>query len=180
MREFDEMKLARVIDACDGVDGRVKMQKIVYLLKVIGFDLPFDDFVIRQQGPFSRDVAWATDTLKGTEILYEQIDELGVDRDGTPIRQYSYQVRPDIVALIRRQFDVPAPVGRPELDVLAPRLKRYDRATLEVAATRIFLEREGLAGPALESELRRLKGHLAGEFAAAERLLDDLRQDALL
>jgi hypothetical protein len=28
VRDLDEMKLARVVDACGGIDGRVKMQKI--------------------------------------------------------------------------------------------------------------------------------------------------------
>jgi uncharacterized protein YwgA len=34
------MKLARVIDAAGGIRGRVRMQKIVYLLKAMGYDLP--------------------------------------------------------------------------------------------------------------------------------------------
>jgi len=180
MRDFDELKLARVIDACGGIDGRVKMQKIVYLLKVMGYDLPFDDFVIRQQGPFSRSVAWATDVLTGAEILQERIDELGVNSEGEPVRQYSYQVRDDIAPLIRKSFDVKAPRKKRKIDEVASRLKQKDRAVLEVAATRVFLEREGLCGKKLDDELQRLKGHLSSEFQNANKLLAELRADLLL
>ena len=146
MRDFDEFKLARVIDACGGVDGRVKMQKIVYLLWAMDYDLPFDDFVIRQHGPFSRAVAWATDALTGAEIVAETHESFGNSTDGEPIRQYSYRLREEIAPLIRDSFEVAAPPDKPKLDDIAPRLKGHDRAVLEVAATRVYLSREGLTG----------------------------------
>jgi len=180
MRDFDELKLARVIDACGGIDGRVKMQKIVYLLKVMGYDLPFDDFVIRQHGPFSRSVAWATDVLTGAEILQETPQDLGLDSEGEPMRQYSYRVRDDIAPLIRESFDVKAPRKKPKIDEVASRLKQNDRAVLEVAATRVFLEREGLSGQKLDDELHRLKGHLSRDFDKADELLATLKADSLL
>jgi len=180
MRDFDELKLARVIDACDGIDGRVKMQKIVYLLKVMGYDLPFDDFVIRQHGPFSRSVAWATDVLTGAEILIEKKEELSLVNEAEPVVQYSYRVRDEIAPLIRENFDIAAPGGKPKLDEIASRLKKNGRAVLEVAATRVFLEREGLFGKKLDDELHRLKGHLSGDFDKADELLGELRKESLL
>ena len=172
MRDFDEFKLARVIDACSGVDGRVKMQKIVYVLWAMGYDLPFDDFVIRQHGPFSRGVAWATDALTEAKILEETPEQLGANADGEPIRQYSYRIRDEMAELIRDSFDVAAPPGKPLLDEIAPRLKGHDRAILEVAATRVYLGREGLSGDELEEELSQLKGHLADRFGKARELVE--------
>ena len=181
MREFDELKLARVIDACGGVDGRVKLQKIVYLLKVMGFDLPFDDFVVRQHGPFSRAVACSADVLKAAEMVSERCDELGPAPGGECVRQYAYSVRDDVARLIRQHFDVTPSKGKPPLDVVAAELKGQDRAVLEVAATRLFLEREGrLKGDRLDAELSRLKGHLSSSFAAADRFLADLRSKSWL
>ncbi|MBI4581316.1 MAG: hypothetical protein HY718_16555 [Planctomycetes bacterium] len=175
MREFDEMKLARVVDACEGIDGRVKMQKIVYLLKSMGYDLPFDDFTIRQHGPFSRAVACSTDVLKAAEIIIEQCEDFGNQPGGEPVRQYSYRVRSDITPLIRAHFDIPAPKDRPSLDEAGKLLVEHDRAVLELAATRLFLEREsGLSGEDLEQSLRSLKGHLASRFNDADRLLSNL------
>lgn len=180
MRDFDELKLARVIDACGGIDGRVKMQKIVYLLKVMGYDLPFDDFVIRQHGPFSRSVAWATDVLTGAEILVESKDEFPSISGPEPVVQYSYRVRDEIAPLIRESFDVTGRRCRPKIDEIASRMKQNERTVLEVAATKVFLEREGLRGMKLDEELRRLKGHLSGDFDKANKLLAELKKESLL
>jgi len=181
MKDIDEMKLARVIDACGGVDGRVKMQKIVYLLRAMGYDLPYDDFMIRQQGPFSRAVACDTDVLKGAGIVEENVEELGTNDFGEPVVQYSYSVRDAVTPLIRQHFDVPGPEGKPSVNEVAAELRKHDRAVLEVAATKVFLERrDRLSGEALEKELRRLKGHLANRFAEADALLEDLKQKGWL
>jgi uncharacterized protein YwgA len=181
MRDLDEMKLARVVDACDGIDGRVKMQKIVYFLTVMGYDLPYDDFTIRQQGPFSRAVACAADTLKGAEILQETTSELGPSCGGEPVLQYSYRVRDEVAPLIRQHFDVAAPAGKPPLEQVARQLKGHDRAVLEVAATRVFLDRESkLSGPNLKAELQRLKGHLSNRFDEADSLLKTLSERSWL
>jgi len=181
MRDFDEMKLARVIDSCNGIDGRVKMQKIVYLLKAMGYPLPFDDFTIRQHGPFSRAVACSADVLKEVGILAETTEELGTGSQGDPVRQYNYALCEEVAPLIREHFDVSAPPGKPSIDKVAARLNREDRAVLEVAATRLFLERESkLTGPDAEQTLRGLKGHLASSFSAADHLLTDLRDQGWL
>jgi uncharacterized protein YwgA len=181
MNDYDEMKLARVIDACGGVDGRVKMQKIVYLLKAMGYDLPFHDFRIRQLGPFSPAVAWETDLLRSSGFVTERQQTLGSDPNGQPIVQYDYEVRPEIAALARKHFEVHGPPGKPPIDQIARELKAKDRAVLEVAATRLFLEREErLSGTPLHDELHRIKGHLQNRFGEADELVADLRNRKLL
>ena len=182
MREFEEMKLARVIDACGGIDGRVKMQKIVYLLRAMGYDLPFDDFRIRQHGPFSRGVACATDLLSGAGLVAETAESLPMmNQFGEQAQQYSYQLDEGARDLVRQHFDVSAPGGKPPINDVAPELKSKDRKVLEVAATKIYLQSEdGLSGDKLDAELRRLKGHLAGSFDAADQLLADLTRRNLL
>lgn len=174
MRDFDEWKVARVIDACDGINGRVKLQKIVYLLGVMGYDLPFKDFTIRQHGPFSRSVAWTLDTLTDAGILVEEARPYPSTSEGEPVIGYSYSVREECVPLIRNSFDIVAPKGKPAIGEMAGRLKKEHRAVLEVAATRVFLEREGLTGDEFANELKRLKGHLEGSFAEANCLVDEL------
>lgn len=181
MRDRDELKLARVIDACGGVDGRVKMQKIVYLLKAMGYDLPFNDFRIRQLGPFSRAVACATDTLGAAGFVKETEDELGTNDVGEPVRQYSYRVLDSVKPLIRKRFSIPTPAGKPPIDTSATELRKHERAVLEVAATKLFLQREDkLKGDKLEAELKRLKGHLSSRFDAADALLKNMRRKGWL
>ncbi len=176
MSALDELKLARVVDACGGIDGRVKMQKIVYLLKVLGYDLPYDDFRIRQQGPFSRAVACDTDTLRGAEILIEEPEPLAEN-----VVQYSYSVRDEVVSLVQEHAEIAAPPNAPSLEEICQELKGNDRAVLEVAATKVFLEREAeLQGEELDTELERLKGHLSGRFQEANTLLHDFADRKLL
>ncbi len=181
MTDLDELKLARVVDACGGIDGRVKMQKIVYLLMAMGYELPFDDFTIRQLGPYSRAVACATDTLHGAGILAEKPDTLGDTPEGRTVVQYSYTVRDQVAPLIREHFDVLVPKGRPQLDDIGRELREQDRKVLEVAATRLFLERESdLPADEVEMELERLKGHLSARFQEADTLLGSLRDRGML
>ncbi len=180
MRDMDEMKLARVIDACGGVDGRVKMQKIVYLLRMIGYDLPYNDFTIRQLGPFSRAVACDTDLLRSAGVVQETREEIS-ESPGEPVVQYSYAVQETLAPLIRRHFDIDGPAGRPDVDDVAKELKKQDRAVLEVAATKVFLERhDKRSGEALHTELRRLKGHLASRFGEADALIAKMKQEQWL
>lgn len=173
MNDLDELKLAYVVDACNEIDGRVKMQKIVYLLCQMGYDLPFRDFRIRQFGPYSRMVACATDTLKNAEILDEKEYEMGMGRGGEPVIQYSYSVNSRLRDFVRKHFSIPAPAGRPPLHEIGPELQALDRSVLEVAATRVYLDRElGLKGEELEIELKRLKGHLESAFSDADELVE--------
>lgn len=178
MQEFDEMKLARIIDACGNVDGRVKLQKIVYLLKTMGYDVPFDDFWIRQHGPYSRAVACSVDLLTGAGFVKESTNELRITNpQGDQAKQYSYKVRESIRPLLKRHFDLPAPKGKPNIEQVATTLRDIDRATLEVAATKLYLEQEDrLQGRQLNNELKRLKGHLEYCFAKADELILDLRK----
>jgi uncharacterized protein YwgA len=174
---MDEMKLACVIDACGGIDGRVKLQKIVYLLKAMGYELPFDDFRIRQLGPFSRAVAVSMDLLTTAGFVEETQQDIGTDPETEePIRQYSYAVSDSIKSLLATHFRVPQPQGKPNLETAAMMLREHDRAVLEVAATKLYLQQEeGMKGSRLEDELRRLKGHLASRFADAKSLIADLK-----
>jgi hypothetical protein len=137
--------------------------------------------VIRQQGPFSRAVACSADILTGGGFVEEEETRLGAKPDGEPVVQYDYRVRENIGELARRHFEVSAPPGKPPLHEIARELKEKDRKVLEVAATKLYLEQEDrLAGDNLETELRRLKGHLAGSFDAANRFLTDLQERGLL
>jgi hypothetical protein len=153
-----------------------------YLLKAIGYELPFDDFWIRQYGPYSRAVACSVDLLTSAGFVDESQAGLSImNPDGEQAKQYSYKVRDSIKPLLTSHFDVPAPNGKPKLDVIAVALRNVDRAPLEVAATKLFLQREdGLAGDKLEAELRRLKGHLAAHFAKADSLLSEWTQKTWL
>lgn len=181
MGAMEEFKLARVVDACGGIDGRVKMQKIVYLLKQMGYALPFDDFIIRQHGPFSRSLANTADMLSEGGFLREREEAIACYLDREPVFQYSYSVEDAVRDLVRQHFDVQAPEGKPTVEEVATDLRQKDRPVLEVAATELYLEREcGLPPDEVSQQLVYLKGHLQAHFERAKTLLSDLRARELL
>jgi hypothetical protein len=177
MSDLDDLKLGRVVLGAGRVDGRVKLQKIVYLLQQMGYSLPFDDFRLHHQGPFSRSLAWATDSLRAMGLLIEDVEVLGTDsRTGEAINQYNYSVDQNWKGRLRDWFDVRGRNGLPPVDEPAGLLAQHPRATLEVAATKLYLQSEGLTGSGLDNELRRIKGHLGQHaFDEAEQLLAELR-----
>lgn len=177
MQQFDEMKLARIIDAAGGIDGRVKMQKIVYLLSTMGFDVPFRDFAIQRHGPFSRAIACAADIVNGAGFVEETANQIGEKPSGEPVVRFSYRVRPDLSELLRKHFSVRSSNENISLEAAASELNGRPTPVLEVTATKVFLEQEdGLTGDELENELRRLKGHLASSFSEADELLEEFRR----
>lgn len=61
-----------ILKAADGeIVGRTRLQKIAYLLKLSGFDNNFE-FEYKHYGPFSRDVAQATDFAELAGVLSEE------------------------------------------------------------------------------------------------------------
>ena len=88
--------------------------------------------------------------LAAGEVLIEKSEKLGEGPDGESIMRYSYTLREDLADLVRKHFDVTGPPGRPGIDEAAQIIKDRSREVLEVAATRVYLEQEGLAGSELE------------------------------
>jgi hypothetical protein len=161
MSALPELKVAKVIQACGKIDGRVKLQKVVYLLSAMGYQLPYRDFHVRHYGPFSPCLAAALDFLVEAGVVDEQAVEVGSEYprfDYTPTSRYS--------ELLSNYVDVATPTGCPGVGELAPRLAKRDRAVLEIAATMQYLHStEDLRGDDLLQELRVLKGQLP-EFEA--------------
>ncbi len=171
MEVEDLLKVARIVQAAGTVQGRVKLQKIIYLLLQKGYALPFDDFVIRQHGPFSRKLASATDSLTSVGVLTEHAVEQGARR-GRLIRRYDYEVDSKYQSLVKKVARVMQKKGGRASMKIASQLAGEDRKVLEVAATIVFLKREeGLSGQKLDKTLSSLKGHLRGSFRPARELL---------
>ena len=61
-----------ILQAASGeIVGRTRLQKIAYLLKLSGCDESFE-FEYKHYGPFSRDVAQATDFASLAGVLFEE------------------------------------------------------------------------------------------------------------
>ena len=174
MDALPELTIAKVIEACGKIDGRVKLQKIVYLLSAMGYQLPYRDFHVRHYGPFAPRLAAALDFLVESQVVDERPHDVGAECprfDYTPSSRY--------LEVLSKYAEVAPATNRPALDDVAPQIACHDRPTLEIAATMHYLhEEEGHSGDELQRELRALKGHLP-EFDAklqgATALLSELR-----
>jgi len=173
MSALPELTIAKVVQACGEIEGRVKLQKIVYLLSAMGYGLPFRDFQVRHYGPFSPRLAAALDFLVQAGVVDEQPVEVGSEYP-----RFDYRATSRYSELLSAYVQVTGPEDKPELGKIASQLSQLDRATLEIAATMCFLEHEeGCSPDVLRSELKALKGHLP-EFDAkvqeSHELLNEL------
>ena len=164
MSALPELTVAKVIQACGKIEGRVKLQKIVYLLSAMGYELPFRDFQVSYHGPFSPHLAGALDFLVDAHVLEEKEIEVGSEHP-----RFDYEPSPRYSELLSTYVQVTGPQDKPELGKIASRLAQQDRPTLEIAATLCFLHtEEGCSGDRLNGELATLKGHLP-DFNAKAR-----------
>jgi len=115
-------KLLSLVGVAGEINGRKKLQKIVYLLQVAGFDFG-KTFRYHYFGPYSTDLQLEIDALVDRELLLET-------RSGSA---YSYKVA-----------NIPSN-GNPELfktDQMKPLidyLNNYESQELELAATLVYL-----------------------------------------
>jgi len=147
------IQIAKLIQSCGKVDGRVKLQKMVHILQEMEY--PFhEEFGYLHHGPYSSDLK--------SEI--DQLCEWGlVNEKQHPLIDYSrYEYSPN------EQLDaVLAEIGDdsvPEWSDIAKQLNQKNAQELEGISTIMFLRRRGFDGERLEIRFKELKPHLANMF----------------
>lgn len=108
--------LLELLDRLGGVRGRKKLQKLVYIAKLVGIPIE-DDFYFHYYGPYSSELASRVDQLVEQKLLLETKRELTV-ADGV---EYGY----DVTGKWREQ-----------LDSIRPRVPDEFRRSLERGITR--------------------------------------------
>jgi len=174
-----DVLLAGVIAAAEGVEGRVKLQKMIYLLQRMGYRLGFDDFILLHYGPYSADLANTVD-LASTGVLNETTHTGGPA--GSPIIQYVYDVRPEIREVVDRVLHATFRDRGDDLCRRSAEMSRRNARVLEVAATAVYLRDEmGISDEdRLWREVKGRKSHLAKHFDKAKNLLADWDARGLL
>lgn len=145
-----------LLDSVGEVQGRKKLQKVVYLLQEAGY--PFDeDFSYHLFGPYSETLATEIDELKSLGLVQER-------QMPTPAgyTQYVYSLTETGRQYAHRFRDQLQVSGLAEL---ARKLIKHDARTLELVATLAFLQRMGYA----EDEATRL----VRAFKREQRYKDD-------
>lgn len=174
---MSQSDIAAVVAAAEKVEGRVKLQKIVYLLQRTGFDLGYRDFTLLLHGPYSDSLAADLDRVTGT-MLAETREKTKMVFKATrePVMRYVYkprnkEVEEALLDVLREKF-------RDRTDLLLEsiaRLNGQDSPLLELVATAIYIRDEmRLRDPdALWGSVLRLKGHLKRYLRRAKLLLGE-------
>ena len=154
-----KLKISAIVrDAGGQIVGRTRLQKVAYLLVVTGLESNLA-FSYKHYGPYSEDVAVAArrEQLLGHLSEIEQTAHWG--------GSYSvYSVETDATiqsSSIRKSFTETA--------------AKANAVELELAATAVFLAKEGYSDPWAETEARKPEKSENGHIAGARRLLERLR-----
>jgi uncharacterized protein len=155
------LELLNLVQNLGEIEGRKKLQKIVYILQTQGYDFP-QDFNYFHYGPYSSDVAFQVDRIVSWDLVKET-------RGADPYEPYVYTPRETLPAFLA---EVKAATTAPWKS-LARKLNEKDANFLETLATALYLQRDGLAGDKLERRFGELKPHLAGQLLLALKYARD-------
>jgi uncharacterized protein YwgA len=154
-------QLRAILDAAGGsVLGKKKFQKLVYLAQEHGFYLGYD-FDYHFHGVFCSELEGDLRIAESFGVVEQEVQE---DEYGNPV-------------LISATEVVLEPEDDEEVDEdtkhglgLVAALKDEPARVLEVLSTIVYLSNKGYTGKDLQSELKRLKGHLSAYFQQANDL----------
>jgi uncharacterized protein YwgA len=153
------VELLRLIQTCEKVEGRKKLQKIVHLLKEAGF--PFDyRYGFHYHGPFSAELKGEIDRLVAEGFL----DEAASQPSSAEYRQYSYAVRPAAQAVLANSES-----ARPGWSDVAKSLNAKSAQELEAISTVAYLRRHGYEAESLRDRFTQLKPQLSAYLDNALR-----------
>lgn len=164
------IQIAQLIQVCEKIEGRVKLQKMVHILKEAGHSFSHE-FGYLHHGPYSselkRDIDHLTDDL---DLVQEDSEDLGSAGDKT---RYNYSPKPTLLNTLK-EISVDS---EPEWQQLARELNEKSSQDLEATSTIIFLQRRDFDGEKLKRRFAQLKPHLANIFEVsleeANRILAD-------
>lgn len=148
MAEREDVVTAVIAAASGKLTGRVRLQKVVYLLDQLGLKSGFS-YEYHHYGPYSAELASATEDAKAFELIKEEFDFRGSDG-----AQYS------IFTTNLAATSKPGALGRLKADraqQLLQILGTQNATVLELAATIDWLWRHEKVGD-WRSEVRRRKG----------------------
>jgi len=163
-----EETVAAILHAANGtLIGRVRLQKIFYLLDQLGLKSGFD-YEYHHYGPYSADLSVAVADARA----FGKIDEEISARVSDGVAYSIYKLKPDT----KVESGAYGKIGERRAKELIASLKGEDATVLELAATIHWLKHKERIGK-WDEELRRRKGAKvqSGRAAKAKKLLVDLQ-----
>lgn len=160
--------LMRLFASAGKIEGRTKVQKMVYVLQSMGF--PFKEhYLYHLHGPYARGLTDEISYLVYLGLLTETGQEVG------GLKCFHYEATDGLRDFLSRMGDsmVVASNGV-DFDTAVAELNAQKTALLEAAATAVFLNRAGTKRDDVASDLKRLKPHLGKHVDSGVEYLDRL------
>lgn len=155
------VELLRLIDYCNSIVGRKKLQKIVHILKESGHPFPYR-YGFHFHGAFSAELKAEIDALLSEELIEEKED--GSLYGG--FHQYQYHSTDRA-----KEFLLGLDTGAPKWAPLAARLNAKPAQELEAISTVLYLRQHGCPEFDLKTRFEQLKPHLADKFESSMRFI---------
>lgn len=147
------VELLRLINSCESIKGRKKLQKIVHILQCSGHSFGFK-YSFYHHGPFSADLKNEIDFLVSSDFVSEEEKARG------EYTQYVYSLNPSCLSVMK-------PMGleiEPDWRELARELSKRPAKVLESISTILYLFDLDLSESEVRDEFKRLKPHLVDKL----------------
>jgi uncharacterized protein len=152
------LNIARLLIACEKIEGRKKLQKIVHILQSSGFQRDFPhQFGYLHYGPYSHEVKADIDRLVDPSgpLVDEQPSVAGLS-----FQTFVYVPKPELQKALLSHATTP-------WEGLARKLNEMTPQELEAISTIRFLQRSGVAEQALLDRFKQLKPSLVELYPSA-------------
>ncbi len=144
------LEILKLVQELKSVEGRKKLQKIVFILQSQGHPFP-QHFGYLHYGPYSSELASEIDTLVDGNLMEQS-------GGGGQYNPYTYTPGKTLAKLLREVGDSQAPSWSP----LAQLLNSRDANFLEALSTVLYLRQSGFDGKRLDARFAALKPALTG------------------
>lgn len=164
---FEELaKVVKVIDLAGEIRGRVKLQKMIYILQHLGYPF-FEDYEYLHYGPYSYEL---TDELRSLK-QFNVIDEEGLELSDDVIA-YRYKITGESKKFVDEL--VPDELQDDPFKELVEKLNNQDSRVLEVASVLFYLTERGYSLDEATEEMENLKPDRVEFIAASKKLLGNI------
>jgi len=172
--------MVAVIQRCEWIHSRLKVHKIFYVLKSLGYPVR-ERFEYRQHGPYSEDLASNLQSAVNATYVEERMIEVAGEEDEEPYRRYDYSLGQRGSEFIKRLFflDPTLAAVTDAMAKVANELNQSRPIRLELVATLMFLQDENVRPDLIVGVLRSSKPQYTDdEVRAALDFIADLRSRA--
>ena len=148
-------KLVAIVQRCGIVHSRLKLHKLVYVLKSLGYPVR-ERFEFRDYGPWSADLASELRSAVNADYLQEQMTQVSREEDEEPYRRYDYSPgrrSSEYVSNVLSSDPTLAAVVD-AMGGVAQELGRIQPPRLELVATLMFLQDQNVPRDIIASVLQ--------------------------